>query len=71
LSAQPSVDFSGNGTQQRILLKGEVPSPANPPSGCRFRTRCWKTQSECAETAPPLSDEHGTGHRAACYFPEF
>ncbi len=71
LSAQPSVDFSGNGTQQRILLKGEVPSPANPPSGCRFRTRCWKTQSECAGNAPPLSDERGSGHHAACYFPEF
>ncbi len=70
LSAQPSVDFSGNGTQQRILLKGEVPSPANPPSGCRFRTRCWKTQEKCAGTAPPLSDESGSRHHAACYFPE-
>ncbi len=70
LSAQPSVDFSGNGTQQRILLEGEVPSPANPPSGCRFRTRCWKTQSECADTAPALSEGETQGHKAACYFPE-
>lgn len=70
LSAQPSVDFSGTGARQRILLEGEVPSPANPPSGCRFRTRCWKAVGECAGAAPALTDERGSGHHAACYFPE-
>jgi len=70
LSAQPAVDFSDHRTQQRILLKGEVPSPANPPSGCRFRTRCWKTQAECAGTPPILTEGADKGHAAACYFPE-
>jgi oligopeptide/dipeptide ABC transporter ATP-binding protein len=70
LSAQPSVDFSGTGARQRILLEGEVPSPANPPSGCRFRTRCWKAVGECAETAPTLTEGETLGHQAACYFPE-
>lgn len=68
LSAEPSLDFSETREKrQRIILKGEVPSPANPPSGCRFRNRCWKAQAVCADTAPPLA---GDGeHRVACYFP--
>jgi len=70
LSAQPAVDFSGKRQQQRILLKGEVPSPANPPSGCRFRTRCWKMQETCADAPPALAEGAQPGHRAACYFPE-
>lgn len=69
LSAEPSLDFSGTREKpQRIILKGEVPSPANPPTGCRFRNRCWKAQDVCAGDAPPL--EAGAGHRVACYFPE-
>jgi oligopeptide transport system ATP-binding protein len=70
LSAEPHLNFSGEQEKkERIILKGEVPSPANPPSGCRFRTRCWKAQEICAGEAPPLT-AHENGHRAACYFPE-
>ncbi len=68
LSAEPSLDFSETREKrQRIILKGEVPSPANPPSGCRFRSRCWKAQDICATQAPQLD---GGSHRVACYDPE-
>ena len=68
LSAQPRIDFEKESGVDRILLRGEVPSPANPPSGCRFRTRCWKAQARCAEQSPPLLSHH-PDHRAACHFP--
>jgi oligopeptide/dipeptide ABC transporter ATP-binding protein len=70
LSAIPVPRPGGRDGQQRITLTGEVPSPADPPSGCRFRTRCWKAQDICAQEAPALVDRIGAGHPSACHFPE-
>jgi len=68
LSAVPEVDPAEPGFTERIILAGGVPSPINPPSGCRFRTRCWKAQGLCASDEPPLIDS-GAGHSVACHFP--
>jgi oligopeptide/dipeptide ABC transporter ATP-binding protein len=69
LSAIPIEEPTQRGKRKRIVLEGDVPNPANPPSGCRFRTRCWKAQPICAEEVPALIDR-GQGHPSACHFAE-
>jgi oligopeptide/dipeptide ABC transporter ATP-binding protein len=56
--------------RDRIVLTGDVPTPIDPPSGCPFRTRCYKAEDVCATTRPVLEPVGGADHRAACYFPE-
>ncbi|HEV2088497.1 MAG TPA: dipeptide ABC transporter ATP-binding protein [Cryptosporangiaceae bacterium] len=68
LSAVPVPDPAIRDRKQIIRLEGDVPSPANPPSGCRFRTRCWKAQQKCADEVPALIDR--SDHPSACHFAE-
>jgi oligopeptide/dipeptide ABC transporter ATP-binding protein len=67
LSAVPVADPTAP-RRERRLLSGDVPSPANPPSACRFHTRCPKAQERCSEIEPLLEDK-GTGTSAACHYP--
>ncbi len=69
LSAVPVPDPAQRQRRGQIRLKGDPPSPADPPPACRFHTRCWKAQDVCRTVAPPLM-ELAPGHRAACHFPE-
>jgi oligopeptide/dipeptide ABC transporter ATP-binding protein len=79
LSAVPISDPALRGRRQRIILRGDVPNPAAPPSGCGFRTRCWKAQDLCAAEIPalvergahvPLRSTGQAAHPVACHFPE-
>ncbi|TDB98400.1 dipeptide ABC transporter ATP-binding protein [Actinomadura sp. 7K534] len=68
LSAVPVPDPDAPGWTDRIRLEGEPPSPLDPPSGCRFRTRCWKARDVCAEQEPRLEERDGSAHPSACHF---
>ena len=77
LSAVPVPDPEAREGRERIILSGDVPSPANPPSGCRFRTRCWKAEDKCATEMPLLaiperfkSVDSPAAHESACHFAE-
>jgi oligopeptide/dipeptide ABC transporter ATP-binding protein len=64
----PVPDPAAERAKDEVGIRGELPSPINPPSGCRFRTRCPHAQQKCADEVPELRS-FGPGHRAACHFP--
>jgi oligopeptide/dipeptide ABC transporter ATP-binding protein len=69
ISAVPIPEPVKERQRKHIVLGGDIPSPVNPPSGCRFRTRCFKAQEICADEEPALIDR-GHGHPSACHFAE-
>jgi len=71
LSAVPVPDPAVELQRKRIVLAGELPSPIDPPSGCRFRTRCWRAEERCATEEPPIAAPAGVHplHTVACHFP--
>ncbi|KOV28083.1 peptide ABC transporter ATP-binding protein, partial [Streptomyces sp. XY431] len=74
LSAVPVPDPTARESRDRIILTGDIPSPANPPSGCRFRTRCWKAEERCSTEVPLLAVPEvlsgAAKHESACHFAE-
>jgi oligopeptide transport system ATP-binding protein len=68
VSAIPIPDPAVEKKRERIILQGDVASPVDPPSGCRFRTRCPRAREHCAEAIPPL-ESYGADHWAACFYP--
>jgi oligopeptide/dipeptide ABC transporter ATP-binding protein len=71
LSAVPVPEPSSTRKEHRILLSDNIPSPSNPPSGCRFRTRCWRAEDVCAEEEPALEVRFGQSHETTCHFSDF
>ncbi len=69
LSAIPIPDPHKERERQRVVLTGDVPSPATPPPGCHFHTRCPRVQDYCKENEPGLEPQEKEAHRAACFFP--
>lgn len=67
LSAIPTTDVDEK-KRERILLEGDIPSPVNPPTGCKFHTRCYQCQEKCKKEVPELEDK-GNGHLVACHYP--
>jgi oligopeptide/dipeptide ABC transporter ATP-binding protein len=71
LSAVPVPEPGNERQKHRILLSDNIPSPSDPPSGCRFRTRCWRAQDKCVTDEPAMEIRDGQSHQTACHFSDF